>query len=250
MSTFDDLLDRLDNVRPEGDSYLARCPAHPDDRPSLLLTLESSGRLLLYCRAGCKTHAVVAALGMKMSDLFNMASGSTTPVAKVGPKAPPTAEHIADATAYCEEANRRYASSPAAKYAEERFGISEAMGYFLGLGYDDGTIDSAWTTTAYTRVARLVVPFAGFDGVIRGWQSRALEEDEAPWCGPKNPPGHAWSTIGVFDLDNDEQNVMVTEGPGDRLTAVAAGYSAVAIRGAALARNTDTLDQLAKHLVG
>ena len=250
MTSFDDLLAKLDNVRPEGNSYLARCPAHPDDRPSLLLTLESTGRLLVYCRAGCKTHAVVEALGLKMADLFNMKPGTSTAVAKVGPKAPPTIEHIAAATIYVEAANTHYRGSPAATYAEERFGIDEDLGYYLGLGYDDGTIACTWTTPAYTRVPRLVVPFAGFDGTVRGWQSRALEEDEAPWCGPKNPPGHAWSTIGVFDLDNDERNLLVTEGPGDRLTAVAAGYSAVAVRGAALARNTDTLDQLVENLVG
>ena len=232
MSNFEDILAQLENVKEEGDSYLARCPAHPDDRPSLLLTLEPSGRLLVYCRAGCKTHAVVEALGIRMADLFNMKAGATTTVGKVGPKAPPTAEHIAAATAYVEEANRRYPGSPAAKYAEDRFGITESLAYFVGLGYDDGTIECAWTTAAYTRVPRLVVPFAGFDGVVRGWQSRALEEDEAPWCGPKNPSGHAWSTVGVFDLDNDEKNFLITEGPGDRLTAVAAGYSAVAVRGA------------------
>ena len=250
MTSFDDLLAKLDNVRPEGNSYLARCPAHPDDRPSLLLTLESSGRLLVYCRAGCKAHAVVDALGMKMADLFNMTAGPTTAVGKVGAKEPPTAAHIVDATTYVEAANARYRGSPAATYAEERFGIDGDLGYFLGLGFDDGTITCTWTTAAYIRCSRLVVPFAGFDGVIRGWQSRALVEDDAPWCGPKNPQGHAWSTIGVFDLDTDERNLLITEGPGDRLTAVAAGYSAVAIRGAALARNTDTLDQLVEHLVG
>ena len=247
--TLDDLLNRLDNVKQEGNSYLARCPSHADDRPSLLVTLEASGRLLLYCRAGCKTHAVVEALGMRMGDLFNVQAGGAN-TATVGAKEAPSAEHLADAAAYCEEANLRYPGSPAAKYAEDRFGMTESLGYFLGLGFNDGTIDCAWTTAAYTRVPRLVVPFAGFDGVVRGWQSRALEADEAPWCGPKNPPGHSWSTIGVFDLDNDERNVLITEGPGDRLTAVAAGYSAVAIRGAALARNTDTLDQLVENLVG
>ncbi len=108
MTSFDDLLAKLDNVRPEGNSYLARCPAHPDDRPSLLLTLESTGRLLVYCRAGCKTHAVVEALGIKMADLFNVKAGSATAVGKVGPKDPPTAEHIAAATTYIEEDNRRY----------------------------------------------------------------------------------------------------------------------------------------------
>ena len=248
--TFDDLLEKLDNIQPEGDSYLARCPAHFDDRPSLLLTMESSGRCLMYCRAGCKTHAVVAALGMKMSDLFNMKIGSTTVVAKAGPKAAPSADHIAEATTYCEEANRRYPGSAASTYAEMRFGITESLGYYLGLGFDDGSIECAWTTGVYTRVSRLVVPFAGFDGVVQGWQSRALEEDETKWCGPKNPPGHAWTPLAVFDRDDDEQNFLITEGPGDLLTAVAAGYSAVAIRGAALARNTDTLDRLAEHLVG
>ena len=251
MPTFSDLLATLDDVRPEGNSYLARCPAHADNRPSLLLTLEPSGRLLLYCRAGCHTTAVVESLGMKMSDLFNMRVGdASTSTAAVGPKEPPTDEHLVALAAYCDAANAAYRGSPAATYAAERFGITEDLGYYIGLGYDDGSIEFTFLTPTYHRVPRLVVPFADFDGVVHGLQGRALADHSIRWCGPRNPEGHVWSTLGVTVLDSDEANFLVTEGPGDRLTAVGAGYSAVGIRGAALARNTDTVATLAANLHG
>ena len=43
------------------DSYLAGCPAHEDRRPSLLIT-ETDDCLLIYCRAGCRTSDVLAAM--------------------------------------------------------------------------------------------------------------------------------------------------------------------------------------------
>ncbi|MBT7597994.1 MAG: hypothetical protein HN750_11420 [Gemmatimonadales bacterium] len=251
MPNFSDLLATLDDVRPEGNSYLARCPAHTDNKPSLLLTLEPSGRLLLYCRAGCHTPTVVDSLGMKMADLFNMKVGdASTSTTTVGPKAPPTDDHLAALSSYCDAANAAYKGSPAATYAAERFGIGEDLGYYIGLGYDDGTVEFTFLTPTYHRAPRLVVPFANFDGIVHGLQGRALCDDAIRWCGPRNPAGHVWSTLGVTDLDGDEANFMVTEGPGDRLTAVGAGYSAVGIRGAALARNTDTVATLAANLHG
>ena len=51
--TFSELLASLTDVKREGGSYVARCPSHADGNPSLLLTLEPSGRLLIFCRAGC-----------------------------------------------------------------------------------------------------------------------------------------------------------------------------------------------------
>jgi len=246
--TFTDLLNQLSDVKQEGRSYLARCPSHPDGRPSLLLTLEPSGRLLLYCRAGCPTERVVKDLGLRMADLFNMKPGDAT-VATVGPKLAPTTDHLTLIAEYCEQANAQYRGSPAADYALRRFGIGADLGYFVGLGYDPGDIEFEYLTPPYHRVARLVVPFADFDGVIGGLQGRALEEDLVRWCGPRNPEGHSWSTLGVTDLETDERNFLVCEGPGDRLTAVGAGYPAVGIRGAALARNTDLRDTLSDHLV-
>ena len=248
--TFSDLLSQLDDVRPEGGSYLARCPAHADGRPSLLLTLEPSGRLLLYCRAGCRIQSVVAALGLNMSDLFDMAPGDGAVTSTAGAKAEPTHEHLEAIGRYCEEANARYRGSPAAEYAWSRFGIDEDLGYFIGLGYDEGDGEFEFLTASYRRAPRLVVPFHDFLGTVQGLQGRALVDDPTKWCGPRNPEGHAWSTLGVTDLEGDERNVLVTEGPGDRLTAVGAGYSAVGIRGAALARNTDTVTVLSANLHG
>ena len=64
-----ELLSRLEAVRPVKGGWQARCPAHPDKSPSLSIT-ESDGRVLLKCFAGCETSAIVAAMGLEMSDLF------------------------------------------------------------------------------------------------------------------------------------------------------------------------------------
>ena len=40
----------------------ARCPAHDDRRPSLSLKDGDSGRLLLFCHAGCSYQEIVAAI--------------------------------------------------------------------------------------------------------------------------------------------------------------------------------------------
>jgi len=49
---------------------MALCPAHDDHNPSLSVSLGQDGRILIHCFAGCRPEDVVAALGLKMSDLF------------------------------------------------------------------------------------------------------------------------------------------------------------------------------------
>jgi len=46
------------------------CPGHPDKHPSLDVKQGRDGAVI-YCRAGCRTEDVVAALGLKMADLFD-----------------------------------------------------------------------------------------------------------------------------------------------------------------------------------
>ena len=186
---------------------------------------------------------------MRMADLFNMKPGEAS-VSVVGAKLPPSDRHLASIASYVEEANAIYKDSPAAEYALRRFGINQDLGYFIGLGFDPGDLDFEFLTAPYQRVPRLVVPFNNFEGVVQGLQGRALEDDPIRWCGPRNPDGHAWSTMGVTELQGDELNFLITEGPGDRLTAIGAGFSAVGIRGAALARNADTISILSTHLQG
>lgn len=59
----------LRNVRPSGDGWVARCPAHDDQRASFSVGGGRGGRILIRCHAGCKSASVVAALGLKWSDL-------------------------------------------------------------------------------------------------------------------------------------------------------------------------------------
>jgi len=39
--------------KPQGESFIACCPAHADSRPSLKIA-QGEGKILIYCWAGCK----------------------------------------------------------------------------------------------------------------------------------------------------------------------------------------------------
>ena len=64
------LRDRLDNVRPSGSGFTARCPAHDDRNNSLKVDPGDDGRALIRCFAGCPPERVVAALDLTLADLF------------------------------------------------------------------------------------------------------------------------------------------------------------------------------------
>ncbi|HKQ34018.1 MAG TPA: hypothetical protein VJT11_01805 [Nitrospiraceae bacterium] len=66
----DELLSRLEGVRPRGSGkWMARCPAHQDKNPSLALTEGDKG-LLLRCWAGCSLEDITRTLGLTVKDLF------------------------------------------------------------------------------------------------------------------------------------------------------------------------------------
>jgi putative DNA primase/helicase len=48
-------------------SWVACCPAHPDENPSLHIRL-TNDRVLLHCFAGCTTEQICAALGIELRD--------------------------------------------------------------------------------------------------------------------------------------------------------------------------------------
>jgi DNA primase len=66
----DDLLSRLDAVKPRGSGkWVARCPAHADTTPSLTITEGHKGSLV-KCWAGCSLVDICAALHLHTRDLF------------------------------------------------------------------------------------------------------------------------------------------------------------------------------------
>jgi len=64
------VLERLEGVRPSGDGWVARCPAHEDRNPSLTVRVTNDGKILMNCHRGCTFDAIVRALGMDKSDFF------------------------------------------------------------------------------------------------------------------------------------------------------------------------------------
>lgn len=58
-------------ITPSDNGYESQCPAHEDHSASLSIGTGADGRILLHCHAGCSTEAILTALHLGMSDLFN-----------------------------------------------------------------------------------------------------------------------------------------------------------------------------------
>jgi hypothetical protein len=80
--TVEALLSRLSKVKGRNGSWTACCPAHDDKSPSLAIR-EEGGKVLLHCFSGCEASAIVAAVGMEMTDLFPPSEPKYQPQPKV-----------------------------------------------------------------------------------------------------------------------------------------------------------------------
>lgn len=63
-------------TRKQSGYWMAQCPAHADNHPSLSINEGDNGGAVVNCHAGCKTGEVVAALDLTMADLFVSKSGT------------------------------------------------------------------------------------------------------------------------------------------------------------------------------
>jgi AAA domain len=68
MIGFEELVERT-GARKSGREFVARCPCHKDDKPSLSLGRGDKG-LLVLCRGGCATDDVLRHFGLMARDLF------------------------------------------------------------------------------------------------------------------------------------------------------------------------------------
>jgi hypothetical protein len=71
MSAIRRVLDRLTGVKETKGGWSARCPAHDDGKASLSISEGEVGRVLVTCHAGCSPKAIVAALGLEETALFD-----------------------------------------------------------------------------------------------------------------------------------------------------------------------------------
>lgn len=84
----DNVLGRLDGVRPNGSGWQARCPCRNDDQnPSLSVGIGQEGQVLFFCQraGGCDAQEVCSTLSLRMKDLWPD-SGADTYVPPSKPK--------------------------------------------------------------------------------------------------------------------------------------------------------------------
>ncbi len=93
--TVADLAGRLPGTKRSGAGWRAPCPAHGSKGPTLAIREGRDGRLLLKCHARCEIADVLAAIGLKISDIMGSAENEwRRPIA---PKSPPTRDDIREA---------------------------------------------------------------------------------------------------------------------------------------------------------
>ena len=68
--TCEEFISKLEGVQESGGGWVARCPAHDDDSPSLSVSRGSDGRVLVHCHAGCSAEQICDSLGLKLADLM------------------------------------------------------------------------------------------------------------------------------------------------------------------------------------
>ena len=67
----DDFIERLEKVRKSGNGYVACCPVHKDNNPSMTIT-EKDGKVLCHCfSCGANGKQVAEAVGLPYAALFS-----------------------------------------------------------------------------------------------------------------------------------------------------------------------------------
>ncbi|MFJ9961102.1 phage/plasmid primase, P4 family [Streptomyces avermitilis] len=254
---FVDILARFSEVSEESDGgYLALCPSHGDSNPSLRIWLGDDRKVRVACRVGCEAENIILAAGLRWRDMFD-ATGEGQTVRRERPEMVEP-RYLAALSDYVEDTavtlGQTQAATRAVGYLATRFGIDLDTAAELGLGFDagpDGEAEFKWRSRAFTSFPRLTVPLRNFADDVHGLQGRDLSgKCPGRWVGLMNPRNRHWGAYGVFRGQGGYGVTIVSEGPGDGLTAVAVGYDAVCIRGAALAASPELMEELANGLHG
>lgn len=257
VTTIDDVLARLDRVHQSSPGqWDARCPHHPDKSNSLSVTIGANGLPVFHCHAGCDWRDIRTDL-----ELGPMAGAPGPGRDKADAGRPPNAEELRQLEEYLAAASARLdtgsdAVLEAQAYIERRFGLSAEEAVELGLGFDGGA--TATTRPGYLKNlgghgVHVIVPMPDPAGRPLALQARALAANaKVRWLSPigKGDEGLVnWSRLAFFAMGSPDP-VIVCEGMSDPLTAVGAGYAAVGVRGASLARGGVVVDELVAALTG
>ena len=93
------ILQRLEAVKPTGNGFMARCPVakHEDRNPSLSIC-QTGDKILLHCFGACSTPEVLSAMNCSMKDLHNDDTHPTHDQPPIRPHAAPNITHRIEKT--------------------------------------------------------------------------------------------------------------------------------------------------------
>lgn len=80
IKTLAEFLNNLDKVSESGDGWSACCSVHPDSTPSLSISVEQDGRILLCCHRGCEFDDIVREAGMLPTEMFESAPSTRSAI--------------------------------------------------------------------------------------------------------------------------------------------------------------------------
>lgn len=229
------LLARFTVERTQPGGWLGYCPAHDDTHtPSFSVRKMESGGLWLHCFAGCSYDSILSALEVSRDDLRGVVDDEpeVKPTASAASELEPGQiaglQRTADVTtpALLEDAD-------ALAYVARRWGATPEDAQRLGLGLTDQD------------GGRILAIIRNADGQAVGIQGRAIADGVSPkW---DTPAGSGYWRAGFLGSPSGSGPVLVTEGPGDGITAAVAGYDVVPVFGATSGRS---LAKLADALAG
>lgn len=238
-AALDYIVSHLDKVRKNPRGYSASCPApdhglgRGDRTPSLSIWIDSDGRLVLNCFAGCSRGEILDGLGLTEEDIQQILRGKIPQDRRFKPKkvlhAGRKPEQFLDrseiAKAYQEQL---IADSIATKYLESR-GIPFNIAKQYGIGYappdEWGGESLPWPW------GRVTFPHKTPDGKIVNLYGRAVGETDKI-SDPKLKEFfqrvkhlHLPGPKGIFNVDALNEDVtIVTEGAFDALSLIVSGY--------------------------
>ncbi len=160
------VLERAANTRKVGDGWLVSCPlpnhgkGNGDANPSVALDEAADGTVLIDCKAGCDTEAVVSGWELRMRDLFPDGSAreikfSSTPRKTTATVQPCTLENYAEAKGLPVEflqkqglRNQKYQGEPAVRISyRDEAGQESAVRFRVALSKTEAGDDRfRWRT--------------------------------------------------------------------------------------------------------
>lgn len=217
-----DLLNRLDNVRPSGDGWTARCPAHADQHSSLSVDCRD-GRWLLKCHAGCDWRAIVEALDLHAADLFEDAEpgrGHGSPHRNRATVQPSGSARTGQGT-----------TKSSASAAEPQPGLTLGQ-YAAAKGLPVEFLERCGLTEiTHERRTAVRLPYLGESGELLAVRFRiALEGDRFRWKSGSKPCLYGLHRLGAA---RKAAMVVLVEGESDCHTLWFHGIPALGVPGAA-----------------